>query len=306
LEDLMDHLTAPLRRIILAATLSLAALPSMAETMKDVFPSYADWLDPSDAERFAALEVHRGAQTMAGGEYTLQLGEGYYALTGDDARWVMETLWQNLPQPELQGLIFQTGTSPLDDSWASTVYYFENGHISDDEAATMDYAAIIQSLKDSDADQNRQRREAGLPEITTIGLAGTPGYDQTARALKFSVLLKQAANDNELLNANAWILSRHGFVNLNVLGSAGQAGEVDAKMPELIGLVAMGEGNKYEDFTPGVDTVAEGGLSGLLGGGAAQVGMLVVALALLKKGGVIVLLAGAWIVKKIRGNRAKT
>ncbi len=302
----MAHLTAPLRRILLAAALSLAALPSMAETMKDVFPSYADWLDPGMAAKFATLQVHRGAQTMAQGEYTLQLGDGYYALTGDDARWVMETLWQNLPQPELQGLIFQTGTSPMDDSWASTVYYFENGHISDDEAATMDYGAIIQSLKDSDADQNRQRREAGLPEITTVGLAGTPGYDRTQRALKFSVLLKQAANDNELLNANAWILSRHGFVNLNVLGSAVQAGDVDAKMPELIGLVAMGDGNKYEDFVPGVDTVAEGGLSGLLGGGAAQVGMMVLALALLKKFGVLVVLPIAWIVKKARGNRAKS
>ena len=218
----------------------------------------------------------------------------------------METLWQNLPQPELQGLIFQTGTSPLDESWASTVYYFENGHISDDEAATMDYGAIIQSLKDSDAEQNRQRREAGLPEITTIGLAGTPGYDQTARALKFSVLLKQAANDSELLNANAWILSRHGFVNLNVLGSASQAGEVDAKMPELIGLVAMGDGNTYADFVPGVDSVSEGGLSSLMGGGVAQVGMLVLALALLKKGGVIVLVAGAWVFKKLRGNRAQS
>ncbi len=302
----MADLIAPLRAVLLAGLLSLSALPAIGETMKDVFPSYADWLDPALAERFAALEIHRGTQVMAGGEYELRLGEGYYALTGSDARWVMETLWQNLPDPELQGLIFQSGTSPLDDSWASTVYYFENGHISDDEAATMDYDAIIQSLKESDAEQNRQRREAGLPEITTVGLAGTPGYDRTQRALKFSVLLMQTGYDGQILNANAWILSRHGFVNLNVLGAAEQAAEVDARMPDLIGLVAMGAGNTYADYIPGVDTVAEGGLSGLLGGGAGQVGLVLVALALLKKFGVLIVLPVAWLINRLRGKRGQS
>ena len=302
----MADLIAPLRAVLLAGLLSLSALPAIGETMKDVFPSYADWLDPALAERFAALEIHRGTQVMAGGEYELRLGEGYYALTGSDARWVMETLWQNLPDPELQGLIFQSGTSPLDDSWASTVYYFENGHISDDEAATMDYDAIIQSLKESDAEQNRQRREAGLPEITTVGLAGTPGYDRMQRALKFSVLLMQTGYDGQILNANAWILSRHGFVNLNVLGAAEQAEEVDARMPDLIGLVAMGAGNTYAEYIPGVDTVAEGGLSGLLGGGAGQVGLVVVALALLKKFGVLIALPVAWLVNRLRGKRGQS
>ncbi len=302
----MTHLITPLRPILLAAVLSLSALPGVAETMKDIFPSYADWLDPGFAERFGALEIHHGTQAMANGEYELRLGDGYYALTGDDARWVMETLWQNLPQPELQGLIFQTGTSPIDDSWASTVYYFENGHISDEEAATMDYEAIVQVMKDGDAEENRQRREAGLPEISTVGLAGTPGYDRGQRALKFSIILKYPAENQDILNANAWILSRHGFVNLNVLGSAGQAAEVDAKMPELIGLVTMGTGNRYEDFVPGVDTVAEGGLSGLLGGGASQVGLLFVALALLKKFGVLIVVPVVWLFNRLRGKRGQS
>ncbi|RYI17427.1 MAG: DUF2167 domain-containing protein [Acetobacteraceae bacterium] len=288
---------------ILAAALCLFALPMAAETMKDMFPSYTDWVNPGMADKFGALEIHRGPQVMAAGEYTLQVGDGYYVLSGDDARWVLADLWQNLPDPDLQALIFQDGTSPLDDAWASTVYYYEDGHISDEEADQMDYQAIITARKAAEPELNRQRREAGLPELTTIGLTGTPGYDRASRSLTFSVLL-QSANGSQTLNANAWVLSRHGYVNLNVLGLPEQAGDVNARMPQLIGMVSLADGNRYADYAPGVDAVAEGGLSGLLGGGAAQAGLVLVALTLLKKFGVVLAVPVIWLVKRLRGKSA--
>lgn len=282
---------------------ALCALPLSAETMKDMFPSYTDWVDPGIAERFGALEIHRGPQVMAKGDYTLQVTDGYYLLSGDDARWVLGDLWQNLPDPDLQALIFQNGNSPLDNAWASTVYYYEDGHISDEEADTMDFGAIIEARKASDPEANKQRQAQGLPQLFTVGLTGTPGYDRTTRSLKFSVLLKQDGYDGEFLNANAWVLSRHGYVNLNVLGDPAQAAQIDAKLPELIGLVQLAEGNGYADYAPGVDAVAEGGLSALLGGGAGQVGIVIVLLALLKKFGVLIAVPVIWLVNRLRGKR---
>jgi uncharacterized membrane-anchored protein len=238
--------------------------------MKEMLPSHVDWIDPSMAERFGALEIHRGPQVMAAGDFTLAVGDGYYVLSGDDARWVLGDLWQNLPDPDLQALIYQ---------------------------------AIIKGRKDAEPELNRQRREAGVPELTTIGLTGTPGYDRATRSLTFSVLL-ESAGGGQTLNANAWVLSRHGYVNLNVLGGPEQAADVAAKMPELIRMVSLAEGNRYADYAPGIDAVAEGGLSGLLGGGAAQAGLLLVALTLLKKFGVVLVLPVIWLVNRLRGNRA--
>jgi uncharacterized membrane-anchored protein len=289
----------------LAAVVALLAVPLSAETMQEMFPSYTDWIDPGMAARFGALEIHRGPQVMAGGDYTLAVGDGYYVLSGDDARWVLGDLWQNLPDPDLQALIFQNGTSPLDSAWAATVYYYENGHISDEEADKMNYQAIISARKEAEPELNRQRCEAGLPELTTVGLTGTPGYDRATRSLTFSVLL-DAEGGPQTLNANAWVLSRHGYVNLNVLGAPEQAADVNAKMPELIGMVSLAEANRYEDYAPGVDAVAEGGLSGLLGGGAAQAGLLLVALTLLKKFGVLVAVPVIWLVNRLRGKRTGT
>jgi len=93
---------------------------------------------------------------------------------------------------------------------------------------------------------------------------------------------------------------------MNVLGSADQAAEVDAAMPDLIRLVTLREGHRYEDFVPGIDTVADGGLSALLGGGVAQAGLLVLLLAFLKKGGFVLLaLPFVWL-KNLFGRKPPT
>jgi uncharacterized membrane-anchored protein len=286
-------------------SLGLAALipaPLAAETMAEMFPAYVDWLEPGYQEPFGKLQIQRGKVEVPGGVYELNLGEDYYALTGADAAWVMGPLWQNLPDPAIGALIFQQGTTPIDDSWAVAVGYYPDGHISDEEADQMDYGAIIQTRKDNDPEANRQRREAGLPELTTVGLAGTPGYDKATRALHFSVLLNYPADGTQVLNANIWVLARHGFVLMNVLGRPDHAPDVDAAMPELISLVALKDGNRYEDFIPGVDMVAAGGLSALLGGGATQAGLLVLLLAFLKKGGFVLLaLPFIWLKKLFTG-----
>ncbi len=299
----MRHFTARLFALALAA---LAPAPLAAETMAEMFPAYVDWLLPEFQEPFGKLEIRSGTVGVPGGVYDLNLGEDYYALTGADATWVFQTLWQNLPDPAIGALVFQRGTNPIDDSWAVAVAYYPNGHISDEEADQMDYAAIIEARRAGDAEANRQRVEAGLPELLTVGLAGTPGYDQSRRALHFSVLLKSAADNTEVMNANIWVLSRHGYVMMNVLGTPDHAPAVDAAMPALIDMVALQDGNRYEDFVPGVDTVAAGGLSGLLGGGAAQAGLLVLLLAFLKKGGFVLLALPFIWLKNLFGRKPPT
>jgi uncharacterized membrane-anchored protein len=294
----MRHLYNFVAAFILAG---FAAAPLAADTMADMFPGYVAWLDPSLHEPFGKMEIHREALSVPGGVYSLELGDDFYALTGADAAWVYHTLWQNLPISGIEALLFQTGTTPIDGSWAVMVTSNTSGHISDAEAATMDYQAIVDDWIAAEPDQNRQRREAGLPELTTIGLAGTPGYDAAAHALKFSVLLRSSAYDGKILNADAWVLSRHGFVQMTVLGDAAYADAVDKAIPRLVNLVRLNDGNRYEDFAPGVDTIAEGGLSALLGGGATQAGLIVVAIALLKKFGVLLLVPLFWVVNRLRG-----
>ena len=60
------------------------------------------------------------------------------------------------------------------------------------------------------------------------------------------------------------------------------------------------QGNRYADFVPSLDTVAAVGIGGLIAGKvAAKVGLIAMALVFLKKGAVVILLAGGWVVRKL-------
>jgi uncharacterized membrane-anchored protein len=205
--------------------------------------------------RFGTLELHRGPQALPNGIVSLNLPPDYYALLGADAQWVMQDPWGNLPNPDFAALIFQTGTWPLDGSWGASVYWVDEGHISDIEADTVDVDATLNSDKDNDVEFNRQRTAQGMATMTTLGLSGVQGYDKLSHALRFSLLLRQEGYDQDVLNANVWVLARHGYVNLNVIGSAPQAAEVDLELPKLISMVQYTAGNEYAAYIPFVDAI---------------------------------------------------
>jgi uncharacterized membrane-anchored protein len=190
---------------------SFLSAPLQAETFKDVFPSYTEWLDETLSPRFGTLELHRGPQALPNGIVSLNLPPDYYALLGADAQWVMQYLWGNLPDPDLAALTFQTGTTPLDGSWGASVYWVDQGHISDIEADMMDFDAILNSYKDNDVEFNRQRTAQGMATLTTLGLSGVQGDDKLSHALRFSLLLRQEAYDQDVLSANVWVLAGHGY-----------------------------------------------------------------------------------------------
>lgn len=288
--------------LFLAFVAALTFLPgaSPAETYKDTFPSYVDWVEPAQQQRFGAIDMLHGTVPIGGDVANLVLPDTFYALTAEDARWVLETYWGNLPDPAVQALIFAKGRTPFDGSWAVVVNYVAAGHISDIEATTLDFKEILQGYRDSDAELNSERSKKGLPTLTTLGLGGEPGYDKVSHSLRFSLLLKQSDVQADLLNSNVWVLGRHGHVNLNVIGMGAQAAEINTAIPGLVSMITFTDGNRYDQFIPGVDTVSDGGLEALLGGGAAQVGIMVLVLAFLKKGIVLILLPAAWLWVKIK------
>ena len=276
------------------------AFPAGAETFKDAFPDIIEWVDPSQQERLGALEIQSDTLTLVEGVAALALPQNYYALNTADARWVMETLWGNPADSQTLALIFQRGTSPLDGSWAAAVTSSQDGHISDIEAATLDFNAILSSYRQADAAQNVERAKAGQPSLNTQGWSGTPGYDKPSHSLRYGLLLQQGDDPALWLNAHASVLGRHGMIDMNVIATAEQAAEVDKALPTLVSMVQFAPGNGYEDFIPGVDTVRDGGLSALMGGAAPSAGLLVLALLFLKKGAFLVLFPLAWVWVRIK------
>jgi uncharacterized membrane-anchored protein len=84
------------------------------------------------------------------------------------------------------------------------------------------------------------------------------------------------------------MLGRHGVLELNAIAGLNQLPEIDRQTPQILGMVDFKEGNRYADFDPKTDKVAEYGIAALVAGGA----LAVAAKAGLLKGLWLFILAG--------------
>ena len=81
--------------------------------------------------------------------------------------------------------------------------------------------------------------------------------------------------------------------------------EVEAALPDVLVLASFRDGARYGDFDPSIDQVAAVGIGGLIAGKVlAKTGLLVLALAFLKKGWILIVLALGAGWKFLTGRRA--
>ena len=73
-------------------------------------------------------------------------------------------------------------------------------------------------------------------------------------------------------------------------------------IPAVMAMPEFEQGFRYADFVPGTDKVAAYGIGGLIAGKVlAKAGALAVALAFLKKGWILIIVAGGWLLKQLAG-----
>lgn len=291
--------------------LSLLVLPALTAA-----PLLAQGAEPQDsaamakAQFEASLHYETGTIQLNGGIATLNLPSTLRFLDAKDARHLLVDGWGNPPDAVegVLGLIVPADVSPLDrGGWASVVSFEEQGYVNDSDAASIDYTALLKTMQDAVADENKQRREQGFHEVQLVGWAEPPRYDQATHKLYWAKELAFSGSDHHTLNYNIRILGRRGVLVLNAVGSMDQLEQIHQAAPQLLGAVEFNEGHRYADFTTG-DKVAAVGIAGLILGGAAKAGffkVIWVALLALKKFVVLGLAAvGAWF-KRLFGGKKK-
>ena len=163
----MDKLTRI--QVITTLTLLLAAAPTAAQD--DATPVYT-------------LDYRTGSVTIANNLAILDLPDGYRYLETADARKVVEKIWGNPPNPETVGLIVPAGVEVnADDAWAVVVSWAPEGYVSDDDAASIDYTALLKSMQADTNGSNAERRRLGFPTVTMSGWAQPPHYDPAEKKL---------------------------------------------------------------------------------------------------------------------------
>jgi len=287
------------RWLAVFAALPVAALPAqkLQETPQNLTPEQME----------ARLHYQTGRVRLSGSLATLELPAEFRYLDPHETDLVLRA-WGNPPDSKTLGMIVPTGIGVFDrESWAVVITYDEDGFVKDDDAATINYNDLLGKMQRGITQANEERRRQGYPEVALVGWAEPPRYDSTTHKLYWAKDLRFGTESVHTLNYNIRVLGRRGVLVLNAVATMEQLAAVQAGMGKVIGFVDFADGNRYADFVPGTDKVAEYGIAALIAGGiAAKAGffkLLLAGIIALKKLIVVALVAIGAFFKRIFGKK---
>ena len=178
----------------------------------------------------------------------------------------------------------------------------------DNDAEKINYTKLLKQMKEGTHEASTERVKQGYPAIELVGWATPPRYEKQTHKFYWAKELKFGENKEEnTLNYNLRVLGRRGILVLNAISGMSQFSRIEQATPEILAMVDFNEGNRYADYTPGVDKMAAYGLAALVAGGiAAKAGLfkgLLLAILALKKFLILGAIALIALVKKIFGGR---
>lgn len=301
------------KELILASLLATVVPLSWADqapATQDVLEAAAAEVDEGDSiseEQFLdSLNFRSGTVVVGSNLATLNLPENLVFLDGADAERVLVEAWGNPPDEKLPlGMILPKGVSPLaDESWAVTVEYEENGYVSDEDAADIDYDDMLKDLQDGAKAENTWRAENGYEPIAIVGWASAPHYDAAGKKLHWAKEVKFGDSEDHILNYNIRVLGRKGVLVLNFIAGMHQLPQIEENLPAVLAMTDFNDGNRYADFNPDLDEVAAYGIGALIAGkAAAKVGLLAAALVLFKKLWFLPVLLIGWVWRRMSGKK---
>ncbi|ANB18734.1 DUF2167 domain-containing protein [Dokdonella koreensis] len=234
----------------------------------------------------AGLTFRSGTVVVPEAHATLALKPGYAYLDATDAQAVLEQLWGNPPDTDILGLILPQGRDSLLDerSWAVAVTYSDDGHVSDAEAATIDYAQMLTDMQAATREANPARQENGYDAVELTGWAESPRYDGASNKLYWAKDLVFGESPDHTLNYDIRTLGRHGYLSLNAIAPLDALPQVREGMQELLTMAEFDAGYRYADYDAATDKAAAYGIGALVAGTlAAKTGLFAkIGLVLLK------------------------
>ena len=267
-------------------------------------------LTPEQQQQFAEMQALVDAMHPLSGEITLgddlatlNVPEDFYFLNATDAETVLVGLWGNPPGQQVMGMLFQANMSPLDfGSWAVTIDYVEEGHVSDSDAADIDYDEMLEDMQSDTRNGNDDRIDAGYQPIQLLGWAEAPHYDPASRKLYWAMELRFGDDPDTTLNYEIRALGRKGYLNMTFIAATSQLAEINDKREAVLAMAEFNDGNRYTDFDSNLDEVAAYGIGALIAGKvAAKAGFFAASLILLKKFGIFIVIGLAAFARKLKG-----
>ena len=159
--------------------------------------------DPAEQIRQfnASLNYQTGDVAVAAAHAVLHLGAGFRYLPPTDARRVLEQLWGNPPDDSVLGMLVPGDLEVTDErSWAVVLTYSDDGYVSDEDAAKINYSDMLKTMQEQTAAANEEREKAGYGAVTLVGWASPPRYDADKKKLHWAKELVFSGADQHTVN----------------------------------------------------------------------------------------------------------
>ena len=251
-----------------------------------------------------SLHFRSGRIDVDAAHAALDLGAEFRFLDAHDAQRVLTELWGNPPAKDVLGMLVPVA-APLSDpkkSWAVVITYENEGHVSDKDAASIDYDAMLKEMQQGTAEANPERKRQGYPQVELVGWAAKPHYDAATNKLYWAKELAFDGGREHALNYDIRVLGRGGYLSLNAVAGMNQLHQIETEMQKVLALTEFDAGQRYTDFNASTDKVAAYGLGALVAGAiAAKAGLFAKLIALLiafKKIAIAGFIALAALVRK--------
>ncbi|PVZ72582.1 DUF2167 domain-containing protein [Pelagibaculum spongiae] len=256
-----------------------------------------------EMQRFVdSINWQQGEIKLLDGAVTLNVGSEFYYLSPADAEKILVELWGNIPGAGSQsvGMIFPSDVSPYEqDSWASIIQYEEDGYVSDEDAADINYDELLGTMQDDTRESSKRRTERGYGTVELIGWASRPYYDSVNKKLHWAKEMRFDGSEAHTLNYNIRVLGRKGVLVLNFIAGMDQLDQINGSVDKVLRMAEFNQGDRYQDFDPDIDEIAAYGIGALVAGKViAKTGLLAGLFILLKKFGIIGLVALAGLFGK--------
>lgn len=236
-----------------------------------------------------------------GGKAEVTIPQGYRFTSGDGTRKLMD-MYGNPPTQRELGMLATEGLGP----WI--IFEFdESGYVKDDEKDKINADEMLASLRESQQQGNKYRREHGMTELEILGWVVPPRYNEKTHNLEWATRLKPVGSDGISINYNTRLLGRTGVMEVTLVCEPEEMEKMIAEQEKILTGFSYIEGQRYAEFREG-DKVAKYGLTALIAGtgafAAAKMGLwgkLGLLIAKMGKGIILVIVAGLAGLKKLFG-----
>ena len=228
----------------------------------------------TEEEFLAGLDYREGLVVLPTAQASLNVTEGFRYLDQDDARAVLEDYWGNPEDDTVLGMLVPVA-EPLgtEHSWAVVLTYSDEGYVSDEDAAEIDYDELLEEMQEQTRDANEYLAEEGYATSELVGWAQAPHYDAVNKRLHWAQHIQFEGNEGGTLNYDIRVLGREGFLSMNAVADIDDLPRVNAAMDDVLPMATFNPGLTYADYKEG-DRTAAYGLAALVGGGlAAKAGL---------------------------------